>query len=99
MAEKINIRLPLDLLELAGLSSENFEKKSKLVWTLELYSQGKITVSKAASLVDMKVNQFLHEFRKRHLVHIGGPQSLEEAKEDFSVVIEQVQGKRNVENK
>ena len=95
MAEKINVRLPVDLLELAGLSSENFEKKSKLVWALELYSEGKITVSKAANLVDMKVNQFLGEFKKRHLIHIGGPQTLREAKEDYAVLKEQVKEKRN----
>ena len=86
MAEKINIKLPLDLMKLVGLNSDNFEKKSMLVWVLELYSQGKITVSKAANLVDMKVDEFLHEFKKRHLIHLGGPKSVQEARQDHSVV-------------
>ena len=50
---------------------------------LEIYSEGKITLSKAANLLDMKIDDFLLEFHKRHLKHIGGPGSIKEAQEDF----------------
>ncbi len=86
MSEKITIKLPADLLELSGLSSENLEEKSLLIWVLELYSEGKITLSKAANLLNLKVDEFLEEFHKRHLKHIGGPESIEEAKEEFELV-------------
>ncbi len=78
MIEKITIKLPADLLELTGLSSENLEEKSLLIWILEIYTEGKITLSKAANLLNMKVDEFLSEFHKRHLKHIGGPESVEE---------------------
>ena len=49
---------------------------------LEIYSEGKITLSKAANLLNMKIDEFLSEFHKRHLKHVGGPGTIEEAQED-----------------
>ena len=86
MVEKITIKLPADLLKLTGLSSENLEEKSLLIWVLEIYTEGKITLSKAANLLNMKLDEFLSEFHKRHLRHIGGPESVEEAQKEFDVV-------------
>lgn len=86
MVEKITIKLPADLLELTGLNSKNLEEKSLLIWILEIYAEGKITLSKAANLLNMKVDEFLSEFHKRHLKHTGGPKSVEEAQNDFDVV-------------
>lgn len=86
MAEKIIIKLPIDLLELTGLSSESLEEKSLLIWILEIFAEGKVTLSKAANLLNMKVDEFLEEFYKRHLRHIGGPESVEEAQKDLDVV-------------
>lgn len=83
MTEKINIKLPIDILELTGLSSERLEEKSLLIWVLELYSEGKITLSKAAHLSNMKVDQFLSAFHKRHLKHVGGPNTIQEIGQDF----------------
>ena len=85
MVEKITIKLPADLLELTGLSSENLEEKSLLIWVLEIYAEGKITISKAANLLNIKVDEFLSEFHKRHLRHIGGPESVKEAQKEFNV--------------
>ena len=93
MTQKISIKLPHDLLELTGLNSERLEKKSLLIWILELYSEGKITLSKAANLVQMKVDDFLSEFHKRHLKHIGGPDTLKEAQEDFSKIQDLIKDK------
>jgi predicted HTH domain antitoxin len=86
MVEKIIIKLPADLLELTGLSSESLEEKSLLIWILEIYAEGKISLSKAANLLNMKVDEFLAEFYKRHLRHIGGPESIEEAEKDLDLV-------------
>lgn len=86
MTEKINIKLPIDVLKLAGLSSEKLEEKSLLIWVLELYSEGKITLSKAALLLNLKVDEFLSEFQKRHLKHIGGPESIQEIQKDFDTI-------------
>lgn len=85
MVEKITIKLPADLLELTGLSSEHLEEKSLLIWILEIYSEGKITLSKAANLLNMKVDEFLSEFQKRHLKHVGGPKSIEDAQDEFDI--------------
>ena len=86
MVEKITIKLPADLLELTGLSSKNLEEKSLLIWILDIYAEGKITLSKAANLLNMKVDKFLSEFHKRHLKHIGGPESIEEAQKEYDLV-------------
>ncbi len=86
MVEKVTIKLPADLLKLTGLSSKNLEEKSLLIWILEIYAEGKITLSKAANLLNMKVDEFLSEFHKRHLRHIGGPESLNEAQNEFDIV-------------
>jgi len=86
MVEKITIKLPADLLELTGLSTKNLEEKSLLIWILDIYAEGKITLSKAANLLNMKVDKFLSEFHKRHLKHIGGPESVEEAQKEYDLV-------------
>ena len=86
MIEKITIKLPADLLELTGLSTKNLEEKSLLIWVLDIYAEGKITLSKAANLLNMKVDKFLSEFHKRHLKHIGGPESVEEAQKEYDLV-------------
>ncbi len=86
MVEKITIKLPADLLELTGLSSKNLEEKSLLIWVLDIYTEGKITLSKAANLLNMKVDKFLSEFHKRHFKHIGGPESVEEAQKEYDLV-------------
>ena len=86
MTEKINIKLPIDLLELTSLSFERLEERSLLIWVLELYSEGKITVSRAANLVKLSVDNFLSEFQKRHLKHVGGPETVQEAQKDFDAI-------------
>ena len=86
MVEKIIIKLPADLLELTGLSSENLEEKSLLIWVLEIYAEGKVTLSKAANLLNIKVDEFLSEFHRRHLKHIGGPESVKEAQNELDTV-------------
>ena len=58
MVEKITIKLPVELLELTGLSSKNLEEKSLLIWILDLYAEGKVSLSKAANLMNMKVDEF-----------------------------------------
>jgi len=85
MVEKITIKLPAELLELTGLTSKNLEEKSLLIWILDLYAEGKISLSKAANLLNMKVDLFLAEFYKRHLKHFGGPESVEEAQKEFEL--------------
>ncbi|TES94434.1 MAG: hypothetical protein E3J90_12460 [Promethearchaeota archaeon] len=86
MVEKITIKLPVDLLELTGLNSKNLEEKSLLIWILDIYAEGKITLSKAANLLNIKVDKFLSEFHRRHLKHIGGPESAEEAQKEYDLV-------------
>jgi len=86
MVEKIKIELPVDLLELTGLNSKNLEEKSLLIWILEIYAEGKISLSKAANLLNIKVDEFLSEFHRRHLKHIGGPESVKEAQEEFDII-------------
>ena len=85
MSEDITVKLPPEVIKLAGLSPELIQAKSLLIWVLELYSEGKITLSKSAELLAIPTDQFLSEFYKRHLKRKGGPESLEDAEEDFEI--------------
>ncbi len=85
MTEEIKINLPRELIQLSGLSPELLEEKNLLIWVLELYSEGKITLSKAAQILKISTDKFLEEFYKRRLKRIGGPQSQEEAEEDLRI--------------
>ena len=79
MSDNISIKLPKDLEELSGLNRDQIEKKSQLIWVLELYSSGSISLSKASQLSGLKVDDFLKEFYSRHLKHVGGPDNVDEA--------------------
>ena len=85
MSEEITVKLPPEVNKLAGLSPERLQAKSLLIWVLELYSEGKITLSKSAELLAIPTDEFLSEFYKRHLKRKGGPESLEDAEEDFEI--------------
>ena len=52
---------------------------------LEIYSEGNITLSKAANLLNMKIDDFLLEFHKRHLKHMESPETVGEVREEFEV--------------
>ena len=34
----------------------------------------------------MKVDEFLSEFQKRHLKHMGGPETVQDAQKDFDAI-------------
>ena len=88
MSDSISIDIPKDILDFTGLSKDEIKAKSQLFWCFELYSSGKITLSKASQLSDLKIDKFLYEFSSRHFIHIGGPQSIEEADEDLDTINE-----------
>lgn len=92
MSDKITVNLPHELIELSGLDESRLKAKSLLIWVLELYSEGKLTLSKAAQLVGMKNDDFLEEFHSRRLKRIGEPQSPEEAESDLKVAQRLSQG-------
>ena len=64
----------------------DLEKKSVLMWVFELYSQGKITISKAAGMVNMYVDEFEGKFNKTELKHVIGPETIEELEEDIAAI-------------
>ncbi|MCY3414212.1 MAG: UPF0175 family protein [Candidatus Heimdallarchaeota archaeon] len=81
--DNLNIKIPRELISLSGIPENEIEHVSIEMWVYELYSEGKISVSKAAQLLDLKVDQFLVDFRKKRMVRIGGPQTIDEAISDF----------------
>lgn len=84
MSDNITIELPKDFEELSGLTREQIEQKSKLIWLLELYSSGSITLSKASQLSGLVVDDFLKEFYLRHLKHVGGPETIADANQELN---------------
>lgn len=87
MDGSIKIKLPKELKELTNLSELELEKKSLQIWVMELYSEGKITQSKAANILNKKVDEFLELFYQRHYKHQAGTQSINEANSDLDVAM------------
>ena len=83
MNEGLTIELPKDIPELTGLSPREIQKKSRLMWALEMCSQGIITLSRAAEVSQLSIDEFLEEFRKNKLKRIGGPEDVQEAQKDL----------------
>ena len=81
MAEEIAIKISKEVIELTNLTSDDLESQSNLLLIFELYQIGKISLSRAAELSNLKVNIFLTEFEKRRLIRRIGPTAIEEAEE------------------
>ncbi len=88
MSDDIQLRVPQELAELLGLAKNELEVQNQLLLIFELYQLGKITLSKAASLSNLKIDDFLKEFRKRRLLRHGGPESVEEAEKELQDALE-----------
>lgn len=86
MAEKVTIELPADLIALSGLSPDRLKEKSLLIWVLELFAEGIITLSKAAEMAKLKNDELLAEFYKRRMKRQGGPETVEEAQQDLNAI-------------
>ena len=92
MSNGLKVIIPPELLALAeGYSAEDFAKKNTLLWIFELYQQGKVSLSRAAELAKLKVDEFLLEFRKRHLLRQGGPSSSKEAESELENALSYVE--------
>lgn len=83
MTEEVTIKISRLLLELSGLSKEDLESQNNILLLFELYQQGKVSLSKAAQIAEMKVDKFLEEFRHRRLLRYGGPTSRSEAEQEL----------------
>lgn len=87
-ADNLSIDIPRELVKLSGLSINEIASYNIEIWVNELYSAGKISLSKASELLNLKVDEFLERFRKKRLVRIGGPQSIDEAITDEKNIME-----------
>lgn len=87
-ADNLSIDIPSELVKLSGLSINEIASYNIEIWVNELYSAGKISLSKASELLNLKVDEFLERFRKKRLIRIGGPQSIDEAITDEKNIME-----------
>lgn len=87
-ADNLSIDIPRELVKLSGLSINEIASYNIEIWVNELYSAGKISLSKASELLNLKVDEFLERFRKKRLIRIGGPQSIDEAITDEKNIME-----------
>lgn len=91
MSKGMKITIPPELLELADYSEEELEEKNTLLWIFELYQQGKVSLTRAAELANLKVDKFLKEFQKRHLLRQGGANTPEEATKELENALKYVE--------
>lgn len=87
-ADNLSIDIPSELVKLSGLSINEIASYNIEIWVNELYSAGKISLSKASELLNLKVDEFFERFRKKRLIRIGGPQSIDEAITDEKNIME-----------
>ena len=55
----VQITLPAELLEAAGVNPANASRESAMLLTLELYREKKISLGRAAELCDMPIEAFM----------------------------------------
>ena len=79
----LQLQVPEWLLEY--LPVKNLENEIKLLISLELYREGKISLGKAAEIAGLSIEEFLYELRKRD---IPINYDLEELEEDLKTMEE-----------
>ena len=87
MVHEIKITTLKELVQLLNTSPQEVERQSNLLLIFELYQQGSLTLSRVSELAGLKIDEFISEFKRRHLVYVGGPQSTEEAEREYQDVV------------
>jgi predicted HTH domain antitoxin len=67
--EGVQVTLPAELLEAAGVNPADASKEAAMLLTLELYREGKLSLGRAAELSQTSVEQFM-VFAGRHEVPV-----------------------------
>ncbi|MFV2016319.1 MAG: UPF0175 family protein [Candidatus Heimdallarchaeota archaeon] len=83
MSDTIKVKIPKELLNLIGMDLDSIDRKNLEILILGLYAEGKLTLSKAASMLEMKIDSFLEKFRTLHYKRIGAPLDVTEAEDDL----------------
>ena len=81
--KQIVIQVPDWIME--NISTKHVEKEIKLLISLELYREGRISLGKAAELAGLSIEELLYELRKRD---IPINYDLEELEEDLKTIKE-----------
>ena len=89
--ENVEIKVPRDLMKLLGHEDvDALERHSKLIFAVELYNEGKVSLGKAAELADVSYDAFFHFLREKgHKIRVG-PKTLEEAELEYKQVTERL---------
>jgi predicted HTH domain antitoxin len=83
--EFIEMKLPKELIELLGLDDGNsLESYSRLILTIELYKNEKVSMGKAAELAGMSYDDFYEAVKGRDILHVG-PRNQDEAELEYKV--------------
>jgi len=67
--EGVQVTLPADLLEAAGVDPADASREAAMLLSLELYREGKVSLARAADLCQSGVEEFM-KFAGRHEVPI-----------------------------
>ena len=86
MSDKLVVEIPKEIADIAGISQDEINDYNLEIWVFNLYSKGRISLSKASQLLGIKIDTFLKKFRKTHLRRAGGPNNIEEANADAEAI-------------
>ena len=86
MSDELQVEIPREFADIIGLSQEELIDYNLEILAFDLYSKGKITLSKASQLLNIKIDIFLKKFRKTHLKKTGGPIDQDEAIKDADAI-------------
>ncbi|MCE7734536.1 MAG: hypothetical protein GPJ54_06645 [Candidatus Heimdallarchaeota archaeon] len=83
MSDTIKVSIPKEILDLTGIDADSIDKKNLEILILGLYAEGKLTLSKAADILQIKIDVFLARFRSLHYKRTGSPIDVAEAERDL----------------
>lgn len=83
MSDTIKVEIPRELADLLGSDEGTIEKRNLESLILSFYAEGKLTLSKASNLLEIKVDELQEKFRNLHYKRKGFPSDINEAEQDF----------------
>ncbi len=88
MTEDVQAQISVEIMELTGLTHEELESRTNLLLICELYHDGKVSLSKAARLANMKIDEYLEAFGSRHFKRKPGVENADNAEFELRQAME-----------
>ncbi|MFX0065721.1 MAG: UPF0175 family protein [Candidatus Hermodarchaeota archaeon] len=79
----VELSLPKEFLEYYKGSREEIQKLNRLLHSIELYLENKVSIGKAAELSGLPFDEFHEELAKRKIKRRGGPMTIKALEDEL----------------